>query len=128
MFTSKIMLIIRIILGGTVLISSVLSIFILVNKGLLILIIAALGLLALSMNFKYETKYDEISENNEIRISERNAWDVWFYSMPAAILTLFFVGILASDIEVWKWVAISLGGAVGLESLSAIIKDLRIKK
>ncbi len=138
MFTSKTMLTIRIILGSIILISSVSSIFISTNKGLFILIIAALGVLALSMNFKYEnakhikitennkiTEYDEALENNGVMISERNAWDVWFYSMPAAILTLFFVGILANNIEVWKWVAISLGGAVGLESLSAIIKNFR---
>lgn len=122
------MLKIRVTLGIIALFSSALSALVPINKGLLGLIVATLGLLALSMNFKYE-RGGKISENDEetkgVKISERNAWDIWFYSMPAVILTLFFVGVLADDVGVWKWVAISLGGAVGLESLSAIIKNSR---
>jgi hypothetical protein len=146
---------IRIILGIIVLVFSFLSIFVPINginiqiginipinkEGLFVLIISALGLLALSMNFVYQntlktikTKIEENGKTEEseetipndgVKISERNAWDVWFYSMPAVILTFLFIGILANNnSEVWKWVAISLGGAVGLGSLTSIIQSL----
>lgn len=121
MFDEETMRTIRIILGAIILLSSiVINVFIPINKGLSVLLITTFGLLALSMNFKYEK-----SEGKEVVISERNAWDIWFYSMPGVILALFFAGILADDPEVWKWVAASLGGAVGLESLSSIIRSLR---
>lgn len=109
----------RVILGIIIIVSVVLSIFLgpQYKTGLYILIISVFALLALSMNYSWEGK-------------DRNAWDVWFFAMPGVIVALFLVGILGEENypEIWKWVAIALGGAAGLESLSSIIKALRDKK
>jgi len=77
-------------------------------------IVIAFALTALAMNYKNDG-------------TERNAWDVWFFSMLGVIVALFFVGVLgeAKDPEIWRWVAMALGGAAGLESLSSIVKTLK---
>lgn len=33
---------------------------------------------------------------------KRNAWDVLFFNSPIAIVTLFMIGILANNFEVWQ--------------------------
>ena len=107
---------IKIILGLIIIIAGIASFFIGQKYYIstFVLIIAAFCLLALAMNYSHKGE-------------DRNAWDVWFFSMPGVIIALFFVGILgeAKYPEIWKWVAIALGGAAGLESLSSIIKEIR---
>ena len=39
----------------------------------------------------------------------RNAWDILFFNSTLAIISLFMVGILAKNLDVWKIVAIALG-------------------
>lgn len=102
-------------LGLVIFVASVASVFFTTYRsGLFIFIIVGFALIALAMNYK----------NNG---TERNAWDVWFFSMPGVIVALFFVGILgeANDPDIWRWVAIALGGVAGLESLSSIVKTLK---
>ena len=103
------------ILGLLIIAAGVTSIFCAPYRpGLFIFIVISFALIALAMNYKNDG-------------TERNAWDVWFFSMPGVIVALFFVGILgeAKDLEIWRWVAIALGGMAGLESLSSLIKEIR---
>jgi hypothetical protein len=54
----------------------------------------------------------------------RNAWDVLFFNSTLAIVTLFMVGILANNIDVWKIVAGALGFvATGEKIVAFFIKD-----
>jgi len=103
---------IKIILGALILIGNIVYMFSedIYLPRIAVFIVSTFGLLAISMNYKKDGK-------------ERNAWDVWFFSMPGALVTLLFVGIIASNSNVWKWVAIAIGGAIGLESLSSLIKN-----
>ena len=84
------------------------------QNGLFIFIIVCFSLVALTMNYKNDG-------------TERNAWDVWFFAMPGVIITLLFVGVFgeSSFPEIWKWVALALGAAVGLESVSSFLKALK---
>lgn len=107
--------IITIILGLLIIVAGVVSVFwATYRSGLFIFIVIGFALIALAMNYKNDG-------------TERNAWDVWFFGMPGVIVTLFLVGVLgeANDPEIWRWIAIALGGAAGLESLSSIVKDIR---
>lgn len=101
----------KIILGLIILIASILYIIKgnTVLPGVAVFIVASFGLLALSMNYKKDG-------------TERNSWDVWFFSMPGVIVALIFIGVMVGNIDVWKWIVVALGGIVGLESLSSIIK------
>lgn len=103
------------VLGLLIIMAGIGSIFLTTYPpGLFIFIVTGLALTALAMNYK----------NNG---TERNAWDVWFFTMPVVVVALFFVGILgeAKDPKIWKWVAIALGGAAGLESLSSAVKEIK---
>lgn len=102
----------RKILGILILLASALLIFYknVYLPGIAVFIVSTFGLLALSMNYKRSG-------------AERNSWDIWFFSMPGALIALIFVGILGNDIGVWRWVAIAIGSAIGLESLSSFIKN-----
>lgn len=111
---------VKAVLGVIIILSSTLSIFLSIQYrvGLYVLIISTFALLALLMNYSWEGK-------------DRNAWDVWFFSVPGIIASLFFIGILANDKGVWKWIIVALGGLGGFESLSSILKPpskLPIKK
>lgn len=103
------------VLGILVIVAGVVGIFfVMYRSAIFVLIVIGFALIAVAMNYKNDG-------------GERNAWDVWFFSMPGIIVTLFLVGILgeSKDPEIWRWIAIALGGAAGLESLSSIIKEIR---
>lgn len=54
----------------------------------------------------------------------RNAWDVLFFNSTLAIITLFMIGILAKNVDVWKIVAGALGFvATGEKIVAFFIKD-----
>lgn len=55
---------------------------------------------------------------------DKNAWDVLFFNSTLSILTLFMVGILANDIDVWKIIA----GTLGVVATGEKIVALFIKK
>ena len=103
------------VLGSLILVASVASIFSPSHQtNLFIFIIVCFALIALAMNYKNDG-------------TERNAWDVWFFAMPGVVITLLFVGVFgeSSFPEIWKWVALALGAAVGLESVSSFLKALK---
>ncbi len=103
------------ILGLLIIVEGFINVFSTTYRpGLFIFIVIGFALIALVMNYKNDG-------------TERNAWDVWFFAMPGVIVALFLVGVLggAEDPEIWRWVAIALGGVAGLESLSSIVKEIR---
>jgi len=51
---------------------------------------------------------------------KRNAWDVLFFNSTLAIVSLFMVGILADDANVWKIVVAVLGIVATGEKIVAI--------
>ena len=99
-----------------ILLSGIISVFLEhdYHLGLYVIIAISFSLIAILMNYKNDG-------------TERNAWDVLFFSMPGVIVILLIVGILGKQTypEIWRWVAISLGAVVGLESLSSFIKYIR---
>lgn len=110
----KIPIIVR-ILGLLIIVAGIVSIFWATYRyGLFIFIVIGFALIALAMNYRNDG-------------TERNAWDVWFFAMPGVVVALFLVGVLGEvkNPEIWRWVAIALGGAAGLESLSSIVKEIR---
>ena len=103
------------VLGLLIIVAGIISIFWATYRpGLFMFVVICFALTALAMNYRNDG-------------TERNAWDVWFFVMPGVIVALFLVGISGEikDPEIWRWVAIALGGAAGLEALSSIVKEIR---
>lgn len=69
--------IIQVTLGVLIFLFSYLYAFINSLSGFAVIVVASFGLLALSMNYRYEEK----NNNNKEKIRTRNAWDIWFLSM-----------------------------------------------
>lgn len=52
---------------------------------------------------------------------ERNAWDVLFLNPILALIALFFIGLVANNLEIWKWIIGLLGIIAVGERLTGVL-------
>lgn len=55
--------------------------------------------------------------------NKRNAWDVLYLNSVLAVLTLFFIGLIADDSGVWKFVIGALSVVAAGEKLSTALQS-----
>lgn len=59
---------------------------------------------------------------------QRNAWDILFFNSTLGIIALFMIGVLASDNNVWKIVAIAFGSIITGEKIISLFFKEKINK
>lgn len=63
-----------------------------------------------------------------LKNTERNAWDILYLNSVLAILTLFFIGLIANNFDVWKFVVGALSIVAAGERLSSALQSKKVSK
>lgn len=58
-----------------------------------------------------------------LKNTSRNAWDILYLNSVLAIATLFFIGLIANNIDVWKFVVGALSIVAAGEKLSGALQS-----